>query len=43
MRACMELAFALKQPAYLRMGKADRGDAHLEPVSLQVSQWYACA
>ena len=27
-RACMELAYQVKSPVYLRMGKADRGDVH---------------
>jgi transketolase len=28
--ACMELAYQSKAPVYLRMGKSDRGDVHLE-------------
>ncbi|MDB5799553.1 MAG: transketolase [Rhodocyclales bacterium] len=35
MSACMELAFRLRQPVYLRMGKSDRGDVHGGPVRLE--------
>jgi transketolase len=30
---CMEQAYAMHKPVYLRMGKADRGDVHTGPVS----------
>jgi transketolase len=33
MGMCMEHAYALRQPVYLRMGKADRGDVHSGPVA----------
>lgn len=33
MTACMDLAYALQGPVYLRMGKSDRGDVHREPVA----------
>ncbi len=32
MTACMDLAYALRGPVYLRMGKSDRGDVHHEPL-----------
>ena len=32
MRACLQAAYATEQPAYLRMGKADRGDCHAGPI-----------
>jgi transketolase len=30
---CIDHAYKLKQPVYLRMGKADRGDVHREPLA----------
>jgi transketolase len=36
--ACMEMAYQSKAPAYLRMGKSDRGDVHTAAVSLQVGK-----
>lgn len=30
MTACMDLAYRLSQPVYMRMGKADRGEVHTE-------------
>lgn len=32
MAACMEHAFSLRRPVYLRMGKSDRGDVHPGPL-----------
>jgi transketolase len=32
MSACMELAYNLKSPVYLRIGKSDRGDSHLRNI-----------
>lgn len=32
MTACMDYAYAANGPVYLRMGKADLGDAHLQPI-----------
>lgn len=34
MTACMDLAYALNAPVYLRMGKSDRGDVHTSAVIL---------
>lgn len=34
MTACMELALKRSAPVYLRMGKSDCGDVHLQPFSL---------
>lgn len=31
--ACMDLAYSLARPVYMRMGKADRGDVHSAPMS----------
>ena len=36
--AAFRLAFALASPAYLRLGKSDRGDVHPGPVSLSVGE-----
>lgn len=37
--ACMELAYGLKAPVYLRLGKSDRGDVHPAPLpALQAGQ-----
>lgn len=36
--ACMELAFALESPVYLRMGKADLGAVHDQPPRVKVGQ-----
>jgi transketolase len=37
--ACMALAYGLKSPVYLRLGKADRGDVHPGPLpGLQAGQ-----
>lgn len=33
MTACMDLAYALHSPVYLRMGKSDRGAVHIAPVN----------
>lgn len=33
MLACMDYAYALKRPVYLRMGKADLGDVHQGPIA----------
>ncbi len=33
MTACMDLAYAMKAPVYLRMGKSDRGAVHEAPVA----------
>lgn len=39
MTACMDLAYALQGPVYLRLGKSDRGDVHREPLpALQTGQ-----
>jgi transketolase len=35
MAATMQMAFQLKSPVYLRMGKSDRGDVHTGPVRIQ--------
>lgn len=32
MTACMDYAYAVKGPVYLRMGKSDRGDVHSGPI-----------
>jgi len=34
--ACMELAYHSKAPVYLRMGKSDRGDVHIDMPELKV-------
>jgi transketolase len=33
MTVCMELAYEINGPVYLRMGKSDRGDVHPEPLA----------
>ena len=39
MKSCMELAYEINGPVYLRMGKSDRGDVHSEPLAaLQAGQ-----
>ncbi|HEX5125873.1 MAG TPA: transketolase C-terminal domain-containing protein [Rhodocyclaceae bacterium] len=38
MSAAMQLAFDLKSPVYLRMGKSDRGDVHAAPVSFRLGE-----
>ena len=34
MTACIDYAYAIKAPVYLRMGKSDRGDVHEGPVDM---------
>ncbi len=38
MEATMTLAFKLHSPTYIRMGKSDRGDIHMAPISLAPGQ-----
>lgn len=38
MSATMELALQLSSPVYLRVGKGDRGDVHLAPVTVRAGQ-----
>lgn len=38
MEACMDLAYALNSPVYMRMGKSDRGDIHASAVKLRAGE-----